>query len=186
MGRFALKSDVRGKEFHDKYIISEGIEWRECENNKEPFDDMAIPVRTYSIYTSFFIQAGLKITFDPLLAIFLYKTRLHVDQLSPNTIRIILGIAKLNRRLSLNLDFHDIRYCYSLWASKKYKKWNLKARVQTPSLIEALPDSHKYMYKSPFLGNSAHLVCTCYNFVAIIYVVFLFLTEIITFTSFCK
>lgn len=32
MGRYALKSDVRGQEFDRKYILSEGITWRDCED----------------------------------------------------------------------------------------------------------------------------------------------------------
>lgn len=116
------------------------------EVDRDPFDEIIALAGIYPIYTLFFMQVGLKIPFDPLLANFLYKTRLHVAQLSPNTVKIILRIAKLNRCYGLNLEFHNIRYCYNLGASKKDKKWNLKARVQSPSLVEALPDSHKYMY----------------------------------------
>ena len=79
MGIYALKSDVRGKEFENKYILSEGIEWRECESGEELFDDVTIPVGTYPIYSSYFMQAGLKIPFDRLHADFLYKTKLHVN-----------------------------------------------------------------------------------------------------------
>lgn len=146
MGKYALKSNVRGQEFGLKYILSEEIIWRECEDDKNPFKDITILAGIYHICTSFFTQASLKIPFDHLLVDFVYKTRLHIGQLSPNTIRIVLGVAELNWRYGLNLDFRDIRYCYDL-ASKNDKKQNLKDRVQSPSLVKALPYSHILIIK---------------------------------------
>lgn len=54
-------------------------------------------VGTYPIYTSYFLQAGLKIPFDPLLADFLRKTKHHISQLAPKSVRTILGITEINR-----------------------------------------------------------------------------------------
>lgn len=94
MGKYALKSDVRGREFSRKYLLFEGLKWDECKEGKNPYeDDVLIPARTYPIFISFFMQAGLKISFDPLLVDFLRKTSFYLSQITPNTFRIILGIA---------------------------------------------------------------------------------------------
>ena len=52
----------------------------------------------------------------------------------------------MNRRFGLHLDFDDIRYCYSLTQGKEDGRWAVRARVKSPSLVEALGDNHKYSY----------------------------------------
>lgn len=78
------------------------------------------------------MQAGLKIPFDPLLMDFLRKTKLYFGQITPNTLRIILGIAELNMHYELGLDFHDIRYYNNLGVNKNDKRWNLRLGSTLP------------------------------------------------------
>ena len=49
-------------------------------------------------------------------------------------------------KFSIHLDFDDIKYCYGINQGKCDKRWALKARIKSPSLVEALGDSHKYSY----------------------------------------
>ena len=101
---------------------------------------------TYPIYTSYFFQARLRIPFDPLLVDFLHRTHLHIGHLAPNAVRIILSIAKINRRFGMQLDFWDIKYYYDLRHSSAEKRWNLMRRSGVPPLVFRLWDSYKYMY----------------------------------------
>ena len=79
-----------------------------------------------------------------MLVNFLRRTHFHLNQLTLAVVRVILGAAKLNRRFGLSLDFDDIRYCYGLSRNKGDDRLAIKARVNSPSLVEALGDSHKY------------------------------------------
>lgn len=101
---------------------------------------------TYLIYTSYFLQAGLRIPLYPLLVDFLHRTRLHISQLAPNSVRTILGITEINRRFGTQLDFWDIKYYYCFGFSKLERIWNLKGRIGAPAFVLGLWDSCKYMY----------------------------------------
>lgn len=117
------------------------------ENSEKPeIAPFEIKEGTYPIYCSFFFQAGLTILFDPLLVDYLRRTRFQLGQLTLIVIRVILGVAELNRRFDLHLDFDDLRYCYGLIQGKDDGKWAVRARTRSPSLVEALGDSHKYSY----------------------------------------
>lgn len=84
--------------------------------------------------------------FEPLLVDFLHRTKLHLSQLAPNLFRIILGVAEINRRFGMQLDFWDVMYCYSLSYVTGELRWNLKGRIGFPALVLGLWDSCKYMY----------------------------------------
>lgn len=58
--------------------------------------------------------AGLTFLFDPLLVDFLRENQLHICQLTPNAVRVVLGIAEFNRRFNLALGLNEIKYYYSL------------------------------------------------------------------------
>lgn len=146
MEKYALKLNIRGQEFSRKYLPKD-LPWSECEERKNPFhNDVFITVGTYPIFTSFFMKAGLKVPFDYLLVNFLRKIRLYLSQITPNALRIVLAIAELNKCYKLSLDFDVIRYCYSFSLNQDDRRWNLKAKVNSSFLVEAFPDSHKYMY----------------------------------------
>ena len=97
MGRFALVTEEKKRQFHAKFL-PDGLKWEE---HNEPDDliqnELGFAAGTYPIYTSYFFQAGLRIPIDPLLVDFLHKTYLHIGHVAPNAIRIILGIAEINR-----------------------------------------------------------------------------------------
>lgn len=67
-----------------------------------------------------------------------------VEQLTPNTVKIILGVAELNRWFNLSLGLDEIKYFYGF--NQFEGKWNLKARMKSPYLVEGLSISHKGMY----------------------------------------
>lgn len=100
--------------------------------------------RQYPIYISFFTAIGHKLPLDHLLVDFLRETRFHLGQLTPNTIRIVLSTAELNRQFNLALGINKIKYYSSF--SLVDKKYNLKARPSSPSLIKGLTSFHKGMY----------------------------------------
>ena len=115
--------------------------------NSDPFHDpIENKAGTYPIFCSFFFQVGLTIPFDPLLVDFLLHTRFHLGQLTPAVVRGILGVAELNMRFNVSLYFDDIRYCCGVSRNKGDGRWAIKVRVNSPSLVEALGDSHKYNY----------------------------------------
>ena len=146
--KWILKTEAKRLAFEDRYIPN-GLNLRESNFNEDPFMGNYIdyfPEGEYPIYTSFFFRAGLTLPLDPLLVEFLRETRLHICQLTPNTIRIVLGTAELNKRFHLNLGLRELKYCYYL-AIHEDGKWNLRARPRSPSLIEGLSTSHKGYYK---------------------------------------
>ena len=143
-GKWTLKTQAKRLAFEDRYI-PDGFVWRESNHNEDPFmgnyiDDF--PEGEYPIYTLFFLGARLTLPLDPLFVEFLRETKLHICQLTRNTIRIVLGTAELNRRFHLNLGLRELKYCYCL-ASHEDGKWNVQARPHSPSLIEGLFTSHK-------------------------------------------
>ena len=75
---------------------------------------------------------------------FLRETRLHLGQVTPNVVRIVLGTAEINRHFNLNPGLKKIKYCYSVGVLDE--KWNLGARPNSPSIIESLASSHKGYY----------------------------------------
>ena len=92
MGRYALGSEEKMREFQTKFL-PEGLKWEEYDGTDDPIQDRNdIAVGTYPIYTSYFLQAGLRIPFDPLLVDFLHRTRLQIGQVAPNAVIIILGV----------------------------------------------------------------------------------------------
>lgn len=109
---------------------------------EDPFENVEITEGTYHIYISFFRQAGLFL--DPLLVIFLRDTIFHLCQLTPNTVRIVLSVAELNRCFGLSLGCDEIKFCFSL--NRNEVKWNLKARMNSSSFVEDFASFHKGMY----------------------------------------
>lgn len=114
MGRYTLVSDERKRRFR-KYFLPKSLELEEY-NNFVDFIAKSIDFATgtYPIYISYFLQEGLKIMFNPLLVDFLHRTKLQIIQVAPNLVRTILGIAKINRRFGMQLNFWDIKYYYGI------------------------------------------------------------------------
>lgn len=105
---------MKGRKRFQKDFLPRGLEWEEYSGTGDLIsEDVNIAAGTYPIYTSYFLQVGLKILFDPLLVDFLHWTRLHIGQLALNSIRTIMGIAKINRRFGMQLDLWDMK-CHTL------------------------------------------------------------------------
>ena len=113
MGMFALRTVERIQEF-DREFIPDGTNWRKCQSNEDPFEDVSIAEGTYPIITYFFRQVGLRLPLDTLLVTFFRNSRFHLDQLTPNTIRLVLGVVELNKHFNLSLGLDEIKYCYDL------------------------------------------------------------------------
>ena len=60
-----------------------------------------------------FVEGEVKIPMSNLLTNFLRHFNVCPDQCTPYTFRVVSSVAKLNRRLYLNLTEHDINYVYS-------------------------------------------------------------------------
>src|SRR3984885_10820485 len=111
MKRRILVTTEEREEFGANYIPV-GLTWRICEDGEDPFESLEIG--DTPIYASFFVEAGLRIPLAPLLIEFLRFTNLHLCQLAPNTLRIILGVVEINRILGTNLGMDELRFCYCL------------------------------------------------------------------------
>lgn len=84
MGYYALVNEEREKRFQ-KDFFSEGLKLEEHGGSGDLISEsVGIATRTYPIYASYFLQAGLKIPFDPHLVDFFHRTKLHIGQLAPN------------------------------------------------------------------------------------------------------
>lgn len=88
-----------------------------------------------------FKEAGLSLPFGPLMVDFLWCCKLTPSQLSPNGITIICGIERLNVIHGTSLRLEELQYCYSF--RRQAYGFSLKVRNDSPSLVLALPDSHK-------------------------------------------
>lgn len=97
MGKFVLKTDALIREFVQKHIPNELV-WNQCAEGETlmKMNSLSRVGLTQSSPLSLIIQAGLRIPFDPLLVEFFKNTRLHLSQITLNTLRIVLGVAKLN------------------------------------------------------------------------------------------
>lgn len=94
MGKYDLTEASR-LAFEDMYIPNEVV-WRDYGDNEDPFRGSptgSMPENQYPIFISFFRVAGLRLPLHPLLVDFLREIRFHLCQLTPNVIRIILGVA---------------------------------------------------------------------------------------------
>ena len=75
---------------------------------------------------------------------FLKEIRLHKCKLIPNSLRVVLGTSKINRRYNVNLGLIEIKHYYSLAIHDS--NYNLKARPNCPSIVEGFSSSHKGYY----------------------------------------
>ena len=104
--RFALDSDEERDDFERRYI-SEGFAWRTLNEGEDPFSPFINP----DITPLCLILHG---RFPHLLVQFLRLTRLHITQLAINSLHIIMGVVKINRRFHIQLGLNEIKYCYGM------------------------------------------------------------------------
>ena len=101
MGKFSLDTNEKRVEFERKYI-PDGTPWRVVNRGEDPFSPFIQPGACPS-YVSFFMEAELRFPYHLFQVQFLRLTRLHITQLATNTVRIILGVAELNRSFHMQL-----------------------------------------------------------------------------------
>ena len=104
-----MRTDKRSHESGREFIL-DGMDWGECDPNENPFENVRINKGTYPLFISFFRQAGLRLPLYAFLVTFLRDTRFHLGQLTPNIVRIVLGVAEPNRRFNLSLGFNEIKF----------------------------------------------------------------------------
>ena len=96
-----------------------------------------------------FIEGGMTIPMDTLTRNFLRFFRLSPTQCAPNMFRVLGSIEALNKRMNLNLTYHDVNWIYNLH-NLKGQGYYLKSRNPTVRLIQCLPISNKGL-KDDFL-----------------------------------
>ena len=132
MGKYTVTEDNR-EEFTRKYLPDHTV--RVCKVGEEPEGN------EFPIYVALIKDGGLRFPFDPLLVRFINHTRMPLQELDLNTVRIILGVSRLNHLLGLDLGLDELFYCYCVVDSQH--GYYLKSRPKSPSLVVALPTSNK-------------------------------------------
>jgi hypothetical protein len=100
------------------------------------------------------IEGGVRFPLDPLLVEFLNYFNLSSTQVSPNILRIIMGVVELNRRLGLSLTVHDIVAMYTLYSTKN-KAYSLRPRNVDRTLVNGLSNTNKDMSDDYLLVSGA-------------------------------
>ncbi|GMP42148.1 hypothetical protein CsSME_00011982 [Camellia sinensis var. sinensis] len=112
MGKYRFLVDSPGAmtEFRREYHIPNNVHLSLAELDTMPRGKSGFVPFT----VVFIVDEGLRFLVQPLICEFLRQTRLCPTQLSSNTYRIINSIAKLNRRLGLNLRLAELFHQYSI------------------------------------------------------------------------
>lgn len=90
-------------------------------------------------------EGGVRFTVEPLLRACLSTWRLCPCQLMPNSFKIIMGIAKLNQILEIDLGVHDIEDLYDLCKSPGAEYiYFLRVKANGGTVIGDLEDNSRY------------------------------------------
>ena len=65
-----------------------------------------------------FIEGGMTIPIHTFIRNFLRFFRLSPTQRAPNMFRVLRSIEALNKRMNLNLSYHDVNWIYNLYNLK--------------------------------------------------------------------
>ena len=103
-------------EFRANYGIPDDVLIR-LDDPENPFNDHTFTNGWMPFLLVTIIECGVQFPFHPLLMTCLKKWRLCPCQLMPNSFKIIMGIAELNRILNINLGVHYIEDVYDLCKS---------------------------------------------------------------------
>ena len=91
------------------------------------------------------IKGGVRFPLDPLLRTCLKKWHICPCQLMPNGFKIIMGVAKLNRILGINLSVHDIEDVYDLCKSGGGNNtYYLRVKAHRQCFVNELEHSNRY------------------------------------------
>ena len=91
-----------------------------------------------------FIEGEMELPMGRVIRDFLINYRLTPTQYSPNVFRVLGCVDILNRKMGINLTWHDVNWVYNCqkWEKTKYY---IKCRVPTVRLISYLRDLSKVM-----------------------------------------
>ena len=103
-------------EFKANYRIPDDVLIR-LDDPKNPFDGLIFTNGWMPFLLVTLIEGGVRFLFHPLLRTCLKKWLLCPCQLMPNSFKIIMGVAELNKILGINLGIHDIEDVYDLYKS---------------------------------------------------------------------
>lgn len=98
------------KDFGKKFGFGDGITFRSAEIDEEigSSDDRGgVPFHNIN-----FFEGGVRVPLPELLVDFFNFVNLAPIQLKPNTFKVVLGVAELNRILGTNLGVDEILSCY--------------------------------------------------------------------------
>ena len=144
MGRFAWLVDTpKGMAtFRAQYKIPNNVKLQHCEMGEwlvmnRPPGSVVIPMIA-------FIEGEMEIPMGMITWDYLINYRLTPTQCSLNVFRVLGCVEMLNRKMGINLTWHDVNWVYNCQKGEK-TKYYIKCRVLTVRLISCLPDLSKGM-----------------------------------------
>ena len=75
---------------------------------------------------------------------FLMNYRLTPTQCTPNVFMVLMSVDMINRKMEINLTWHDVNWVYNCQKGKETKYYN-KCRFPSVRLISCMPESNKLM-----------------------------------------
>jgi len=144
MGRYAKLVDIaEAREcFRVQYKIPNNVEIRHCEEGEwlvlnRPAESVVIPMIA-------FIKGRMELPMGRVAQDYLINYRLTPTQCSPNIFRILRCVDALNRRIRINLTWHNVNWVYQCQKGEK-TKYYMKCRIPAVRLISCLPNLSKGM-----------------------------------------
>ena len=93
-----------------------------------------------------FIEVGMRIPMGRVTRDYLITYRLFPTQCTPNMFRILGSVDALNKKMGLNLTYHNVNWIYN-HHHLSGQGYYLKSRYPEVRLILCLPDFNKGMNK---------------------------------------
>ena len=113
MGRYAKLVDTPKAKaiFRAQYRIPNGVEIQHCEDGEwlvlnRPLESVVIPMIS-------FIEGGMELPMERATKDYLINYRLTPIQCSLNIFRILGRVDALNRRMEINLTWHNVNWVYN-------------------------------------------------------------------------
>ena len=104
-----------------------------------------------------FIERGMELPMGRVTRDYLINYRLTPTQCSPNIFRILECVDAINRRIGINLTWHDVNWVYN-YQKREKTKYYMKCRVLAIKLIFCQPDSSKGIDEDFFLSREVGMM----------------------------